>query len=54
MVVIEFSGLKEFADAANNYHANINKLYGNFDEFTLSVYKVVRNIVISMYAHYID
>ena len=39
---------------ADNYHANINKLYGNFDEFTLAVNKVVRNIVISMYAHYID
>ena len=29
MAVIEFGGLKEFADAADNYHANINKLYGN-------------------------
>ena len=54
MVVIEFGSLKELADAADNYHANINKLYGNFDEFTLAVDKVVRNIVISMYAHYID
>ena len=54
MTVIEFGGLKEFADAANNYYTNINKLYGNFDEFTLAVDKVVRNIVISMYAHYID
>ena len=50
MVVIEFGGLKELADVADNYHANINKLYGNFDEFTLAVDKVVRNIVISMYA----
>ena len=54
MAVIEFGGLKELADTANNYHANINKLYDNFDEFTLAVNKVVRNIIISMYAHYID
>ena len=54
MVVIEFGGLKELTDAADNYHTNINKLYGNFDEFTLTINKVVRNIVISMYAHYID
>ena len=54
MVIIEFSGLKELTDAADNYHANINKLYGNFEEFTLSIDKVVRNIVVSMYAHYID
>ena len=54
MAVIEFGGLKELADVADNYHANINKLYGNFDEFMLAVDKVVRNIVISMYAHYID
>ena len=54
MAVIEFGGLKELTDAADNYHANINKLYGNFDEFTLAVNKVVRNIFVSMYAHYID
>ena len=54
MAVIEFGGLKELADTADNYHANINKLYGNFDEFTLAVDKVVRSIVLSMYAHYID
>ena len=41
MAVIEFGGLKELADAADNYHTNINKLYGNFDEFTLAVDKVV-------------
>ena len=54
MVVIEFSGLKELVDTTNNYHANINKLYSNFDEFILAVNKVVRNIVVLMYAHYID
>ena len=54
MAVIEFGGLKELTDAVDNYHANINKLYGNFDEFMLAVDKEVRNIIISMYAHYID
>ena len=54
MVVIEFGGLKELADAADNYHTNINKLYGNFDEFMLAINKVVWNIVVSMYAHYIN
>ena len=54
MVVIEFGGLVEFVKAADNYHCNINKLYGNYDEFTLAIDKVVHNIVVSMYAHYID
>ena len=54
MVVIEFGGLKELADVADNYHPYINKLYGNFHEFMLAIDKVVRNIVVSMYAHYID
>ena len=27
---------------------------GNFDEFTLAVDKLVRNIVVLMYTHYID
>ena len=54
MVVIEFGSLKELADMADNYHTNINKLYGNFHEFTLAIDKVVQNIIILMYAHYID
>ena len=54
MAVIEFGSLKELADAADNYHTNINKLYGNPDEFMLAIDKVVQNIVVSMYAHYID
>ena len=54
MVSIEFGGLNELADTADNYHCNINKLYGNFDEFTLAIGKVMQNIVVSMYTHYID
>ena len=53
MLFIEFRGLAEFAEAVHNYHCN-NKLYSNFDEFTLTIDKVVRNIVVSMYARYID
>ena len=34
--------------------ANINALYGNYDKFMLVLDKVVRNIVVVMYAHYID
>ena len=37
MVHIEFSGLAEFAEVAGNYHHNTNKLYGNFDKFTLAI-----------------
>ena len=54
MVSIEFGGLNELADVSNNNHTNINKLYSNFDEFTLAIEKVMWNIVVSMYAHYID
>ena len=54
MVYMEFGGLAEFADVADNYHHNINMLYGNYDEFTLVLDKVVRNIMVTMYAHYID
>ena len=41
-------------DAADNYHTNINNVYGHFHELTLAIDKVVQNIVISMYTHYID
>ena len=54
MVVIEFGSLKELTDVADNYHTNINKLYGNFHEFMLAIDKVMWNIVVWMYAHYID
>ena len=54
MVSIEFGGLDELADVADNYHCNINKLYGNFNEFTLAIEKVMWNIIVSMYAHYMD
>ena len=54
MVSIKFGDLNELTDVADNYHCNINKLYGNFEEFTLAVEKVMWNIVVSMYAHYID
>ena len=49
MVVIEFGGLAEFAEVAENYHSNINKLYGNFNKFALAIDKVVQNIVVLMW-----
>ena len=39
MVSIEFGGLNKLTDATDNYHCNINKLYGNFNEFTLTIKK---------------
>ena len=51
MVVIQFGGLTELADAADNYHcscmATMTSLHSPIDT-------VMRNIVVSMYAHYID
>ena len=38
----------------DNYHHNFNTLYGNYDKFMLALDKVVRNIVVTMYTHYID
>ena len=54
MVCMEFSGLTELANAADNYHHNINTLYGDFGEYTLALDKVVCNIVVLMYSWYID
>ena len=52
MVCMEFSSLTELANAADNYHHNINTLYGDFDEYTLALDKVVCNIVVLMYSWY--
>ena len=55
MVSIKFGGLDELLTRpTTTTTTNINKLYGNFDEFTLAIEKVMQNIVLSMYAHYID
>ena len=54
MVCMEFGGLTELANATNNYHHNINMLYGDFDKYTLALDKVMCNIVVSMYSWYID
>ena len=54
MVCMEFGGLAEFVDAVDNYQCNINTLHGNYDKFMFALDNVVRNIVVAMYAHYID
>ena len=54
MVSVEFGGLTELTRAVDNYRDNINTLYGNSDQFSLAPERVLRNIVVAMYAHYID
>ena len=54
MVSVEFGGLTELTRAVDNYRDNINTLYGNSDQFSLGPERVLRNIVVVMYAHYID
>ena len=54
MVSVEFGGLTELARAVDNYRDNINTLYGNSDQFFLAPERVLRNIVVAMYARYID
>ena len=54
MVSVEFGGLTELMRAVDNYRDNINTLYGNADQFSLAPERVLRNIVVAMYARYID
>ena len=54
MVSVEFGGLTELARAVDNYRDNINTLYRNADQFSLGPERVLRNIVVAMYARYID
>ena len=54
MVSVEFGGLTELARAVDNYRDNINTLYGNSDQFCLGPERALRNIVVAMYARYID
>ena len=54
MVSVEFGGLTELTRAVDNYRDNINTLYGNSDQFSLGPERVLRNIVVAMYARYID
>ena len=46
MVCMEFGGHSELANADNNYHCNINTLFGDFEEYTMALDKVVRNIIV--------
>ena len=54
MVSVKFGGLTELTRAVDNYRDNINTLYGNSDQFSLGPERVLRNIVMAMYARYID
>ena len=54
MLSVEFGGLPKLARAVENYHDNINTLYGGRDRYTLAPERVLRNIVVAMYSRYID
>ena len=53
VVEVQFGGLARLDRAANNYKDNLNSLYRHPD-LTLTIDKVLRNIIVSTYSHYID
>ena len=53
VVEVQFGGLVRLDRAANNYKENLNSLYRHPD-LTLTIDKVLRNIIVSAYSHYID
>ena len=53
VVEVQFGGLVRLDHAANNYKDNLNSLYRHPD-LTLTIDKVLRNIIVSAYSHYID
>ena len=53
VVEVQFGGLAWLDRAANNYKDNLNSLYRHPD-LTLTIDKVLRNIIVSAYSHYID
>ena len=54
MVSVEFGGLPELVRAVENYRDNINILYGCQDQLTLTLERVLCNIVVAMYSRYIN
>ena len=52
VVEVQFGGLVRLDRAANNYKENLNSLYRHPD-FTLTIDKALRNIIVSAYSHYI-
>ena len=53
IVEVQFGSLARLDRAANNYKDNLNSLYRHPD-LTLTIDKVLRNIIVSAYWHYID
>ena len=53
VVEVQFGSLVRLDRAANNYKDNLNSLYRHPD-LTLTIDKVLRNIIVSTYSHYID
>ena len=52
-VEVQFGGLAQLDRAANNYKDSLNSLYRHPD-LTLTIDKVLHNIIVSAYSHYID
>ena len=53
IVKVKFGSLARLDRATNNYKDNLNSLYRHPD-LTLTIDKVLRNIIVSAYSHYID
>ena len=53
VVKVQFGGLARLDRAMNNYKDNLNSLYRHPD-LTLTADRVLRNIIVSAYSHYID
>ena len=53
IVEVQFGGLARSDQAVNNYKDNLNSLYCHLD-LTLTVNKVLHNVIMSAYSHYID
>ena len=53
IVKVQFGGLARLDQAVNNYKDNLNSLYHHPD-LTLTVNRVLHNIIVGTYSHYID
>ena len=53
IIEVQFGGLARLDRAVNNYKHNLNSL-NRHPDLTLTLDKVLRNIIVSTYAHYID
>ena len=53
IVKVQFGCLAQLDRTANNYKDNLNLLYKHPD-LTLTIDKVLRNIIVSAFSHYID